>query len=67
MYYGGTNYFNSITLSPSFPPTLWFQFLEHGSASQTRQLSEQLIGHVLTLSLQMYGCRVIQKVIKLIN
>lgn len=31
-------------------------------ASQRRELANKLIGNVLTLSLQMYGCRVIQKV-----
>lgn len=38
------------------------QFFEHGTASQIRELADQLNGHVLALSLQMYGCRVIQKV-----
>lgn len=40
----------------------FFQFFEHGSATQRRELADQLNGHVLQLSLQMYGCRVIQKV-----
>ncbi|KAJ0747549.1 putative armadillo-like helical, pumilio domain-containing protein [Helianthus annuus] len=31
------------------------KFFEHGSAPQIRELAEQLTGHVLTLSLQMYG------------
>lgn len=39
-----------------------FQFFEHGLVSQRRELAGKLYGHVLTLSLQMYGCRVIQKV-----
>lgn len=30
--------------------------------SQRRELANKLLGNVLTLSLQMYGCRVIQKV-----
>lgn len=38
------------------------QFFEHGMASQRRELADKLFGHVLSLSLQMYGCRVIQKV-----
>lgn len=38
------------------------QFFEHGLVSQRRELANKLFGHVLTLSLQMYGCRVIQKV-----
>nr|GEV74791.1 pumilio homolog 1-like [Tanacetum cinerariifolium] len=37
------------------------KFFEHGNAAQIRELADQLNGHVLTLSLQMYGCRVIQK------
>lgn len=41
----------------------WLQFFEHGLASQRRELAGKLFGHVLTLSLQMYGCRVIQKVL----
>jgi hypothetical protein len=40
----------------------YLQFFEHGSAEQRSELAEQLVGHVLNLSLQMYGCRVIQKV-----
>lgn len=44
--------------------TLWnlVQFFEHGTQQQRRDLASQLVGHVLVLSLQMYGCRVIQKV-----
>ncbi|CAA3009812.1 pumilio homolog 2-like isoform X1 [Olea europaea subsp. europaea] len=38
------------------------KFFEHGMASQRRELASELFGHVLTLSLQMYGCRVVQKV-----
>lgn len=38
------------------------QFFEHGTQQQRRELASQLVGHVLVLSLQMYGCRVIQKV-----
>jgi len=38
------------------------QFFEHGTESQRKELASQLSGHVLPLSLQMYGCRVIQKV-----
>lgn len=38
------------------------QFFEHGSSAQIKELADQLIGRVLALSLQMYGCRVIQKV-----
>lgn len=40
------------------------QFFEHGLPSQRRELANKLLGHVLNLSLQMYGCRVIQKVLK---
>lgn len=41
---------------------LALQFFEHGTQSQRKELASQLTGHVLPLSLQMYGCRVIQKV-----
>ncbi|KAJ0633410.1 putative armadillo-like helical, pumilio domain-containing protein [Helianthus annuus] len=39
------------------------KFFEHGMPAQRRELAGKLLGHVLSLSLQMYGCRVIQKVI----
>jgi len=39
------------------------QFFEHGTREQRRDLATKLVGHVLPLSLQMYGCRVIQKVL----
>jgi hypothetical protein len=39
------------------------QFLDHGIESQILELVSRLTGHVLPLSLQMYGCRVIQKVL----
>jgi len=42
------------------------QFFEHGTESQRKELASQLSGHVLPLSLQMYGCRVIQKVHSLV-
>jgi len=38
------------------------KFFEHGTPEQKRILGDKLVGHVLELSLQMYGCRVIQKV-----
>lgn len=40
------------------------QFFEYGSPEQRKELADQLIGQMLPLSLQMYGCRVIQKVSK---
>jgi len=39
------------------------KFFEHGTVDQIRQLGTVLEGHVLNLSLQMYGCRVIQKLL----
>ncbi|KAI7757765.1 hypothetical protein M8C21_008993 [Ambrosia artemisiifolia] len=47
--------------------SLMTDFFEHGSATQIRELADQLTGHVLTLSLQMYGCRVIQKAIEVVD
>jgi pumilio RNA-binding family len=41
---------------------IFLQFFEHGLPPQRRELGEKLIDNVLPLSLQMYGCRVIQKV-----
>ncbi|MFS7984371.1 putative armadillo-like helical, pumilio domain-containing protein [Helianthus anomalus] len=38
-------------------------FFEHGMPTQRRELAGKLLGHVLSLCLQMYGYRVIQKVI----
>ncbi|KAE8679445.1 Pumilio-like protein 2 [Hibiscus syriacus] len=38
------------------------KFFEHGTESQRAELAGQLIGHVLSLSLQMYGCRALEVV-----
>lgn len=38
------------------------KFFEHGNQSQKKILANQMKGRILTLSLQMYGCRVVQKV-----
>ena len=38
------------------------KFFEHGNQSQKRGLANQMKGHVVVLSCQMYGCRVVQKV-----
>ena len=43
--------------------SVFSQFFEHGSTAQIKESAGQLIGRVLALSLQMYGCRVIQKVL----
>lgn len=40
-----------------------FQF---GSLDQKLALAERIRGHVLSLALQMYGCRVIQKALEFI-
>lgn len=42
----------------------FFQFFEYGNTSQRKELADQLMGQIVPLSLQMYGCRVIQKVQK---
>jgi len=41
-------------------------FFDHGTTSQRKELANQISGHILALSLQMYGCRVIQKAIELV-
>ncbi len=38
------------------------KLFEHGTQMQKTLLANTLEGHVLHLSLQMYGCRVVQKV-----
>ena len=38
------------------------KFFEHGDQNQKRILASRMKGQVLNLSLQMYGCRVVQKV-----
>jgi mRNA-binding protein PUF3 len=38
------------------------KLFEHGNQVQKRVLAEQMRNHVNELSVQMYGCRVVQKV-----
>lgn len=38
------------------------KLFEHGNQAQKKILANQMKGHVMTLSTQMYGCRVVQKV-----
>ncbi|KAJ8499062.1 hypothetical protein OPV22_009614 [Ensete ventricosum] len=38
------------------------KFFKHGNPEQRKELAIKLVGNVMPLSLQMYGCRVIQKV-----
>lgn len=40
------------------------KLFEHGNQPQKKILANQMKGHILTLSTQMYGCRVVQKVSK---
>uniref|UniRef100_A0A8C2BGL9 Pumilio homolog 1 n=1 Tax=Cyprinus carpio TaxID=7962 RepID=A0A8C2BGL9_CYPCA len=42
------------------------KFFEFGSLDQKLALAERIRGHVLSLALQMYGCRVIQKALEFI-
>ncbi|XP_051712724.1 pumilio homolog 1 isoform X20 [Oryctolagus cuniculus] len=42
------------------------KFFEFGSHEQKLALAERIRGHVLSLALQMYGCRVIQKALEFI-
>lgn len=43
-----------------------FVFFQFGSLDQKLALAERIRGHVLSLALQMYGCRVIQKALEFI-
>ena len=38
------------------------KFFEHGDQTQKKILANKMKGQVRQLSLQMYGCRVVQKV-----
>jgi mRNA-binding protein PUF3 len=38
------------------------KLFEHGNQAQKKILANQMKGRVLALSMQMYGCRVVQKV-----
>lgn len=38
------------------------KLFEHGTQTQRALLASTMEGHILPLSLQMYGCRVVQKV-----
>uniref|UniRef100_A0ACD5Z088 Uncharacterized protein n=1 Tax=Avena sativa TaxID=4498 RepID=A0ACD5Z088_AVESA len=42
-------------------------FFEFATESQLSQLADKLSGHILNLSCQMYGCRVVQKVIEVVD
>ncbi|MFT7813230.1 pumilio homolog 1 isoform X4 [Arapaima gigas] len=42
------------------------KFFEFGSLDQKLALAERIRGHVLSLALQMYGCRVIQKALEFV-
>lgn len=44
----------------------WFSSPQFGSLEQKLALAERIRGHVLSLALQMYGCRVIQKALEFI-
>lgn len=43
-----------------------FYVFQFGSLDQKLALAERIRGHVLSLALQMYGCRVIQKALEFI-
>ena len=40
------------------------KFFEFGTQEQKQTLAQRIRGHVLSLALQMYGCRVIQKALE---
>ena len=43
------------------------KFFEHGSTEEKQGLTGAIRGNVMTLALQMYGCRVIQKALESID
>jgi Pumilio-family RNA binding repeat len=42
------------------------KLFDHGGPDQREALASFLVGHAVQLSLQMYGCRVVQKVRQLL-
>jgi hypothetical protein len=59
---------NVLSSLTGFSPLQVIQKLfEHGTQIQKTVLANTMGGHVLTLSLQMYGCRVVQKVRLMLN
>ncbi|CAH2053238.1 unnamed protein product [Thlaspi arvense] len=47
--------------------SVFSEFIEHGTPAQREELVKQLAGQMVSLSLQMYGCRVIQKALEVID
>ncbi|KAH0891683.1 hypothetical protein HID58_054112 [Brassica napus] len=47
--------------------SVFSEFIEHGTPDQREELVKQLAGQMVSLSLQMYGCRVIQKALEVID
>lgn len=40
------------------------KFFEFGTSEQKQMLAQRIRGHVMPLSLQMYGCRIVQKALE---
>ena len=40
------------------------KFFEHGTGHQKRLLVGEMKGHVVSMSLHIYGCRVVQKALE---
>lgn len=50
---------------PTYIYFLFHQLMEHGTPFQRRKIIECLIGSASSLSFQQYGCRVIQRVMRI--
>lgn len=64
------NYVNICSLKKNAPNVVLQviqKLFEHGTQVQKTILANLMEGHVLSLSLQMYGCRVVQKASLLIR
>lgn len=51
-----------VTVTQSLFYQVIQKLFEHGTQVQKTVLANTMEGHILALSLQMYGCRVVQKV-----
>ena len=40
------------------------KFFEFGTSEQKQMMAQRIRGHVMPLSLQMYGCRIVQKALE---
>ena len=64
-YVGLVSFLACFIICLHLKPQVVQKLFEHGTQIQKSILASTMENHVLTLSLQMYGCRVVQKVLDL--